>query len=138
MYKKIRRNKMTKAPSIMKKLVVSVLMLGNILFAFSYCYAVSDFNGDKKDDIVIFVRNTKTEDGQGDVCVAISTGSSFSGPVGKWHDWFCINDEVPTTFAGVFPYYMLQSLTKKTIRNLSAMHPIQRKGLEKMCGILRF
>ncbi|HLP62844.1 MAG TPA: FG-GAP and VCBS repeat-containing protein [Candidatus Deferrimicrobium sp.] len=63
---------------------------------------IGDFNGDKKDDIVTFIRNTRTGTGQGDVYVALSTGSNFSGSI-KWHDSFCINKEIPTTFTALFP-----------------------------------
>jgi hypothetical protein len=56
--------------------------------------AVGDVNGDGKDDIVTFIRDTKTGTGQGDVYVALSTGSSF-GAGQKWHEYFCVSDEVP-------------------------------------------
>src|SRR5262245_30465044 len=51
---------------------------------------VGDFNGDGKDDIATFTRG-----GTGDVYVALSTGSGFVGTGWKWHDWFCINSEIP-------------------------------------------
>jgi hypothetical protein len=57
--------------------------------------AVGDFNGDGKDDIAAFARETWSGDGRGDVYVALSTGSSFSGTGAKWHDFFCIGDEIP-------------------------------------------
>jgi hypothetical protein len=50
---------------------------------------VGDFNGDGKDDIASFSRGTT-----GDVHVALSNGSSF-GARTKWHDFFCINAELP-------------------------------------------
>lgn len=56
--------------------------------------ATGDFNGDGKDDIAFFVRSTQSGDAKGDVYVALSSGSGFSKPQ-KWHDWFCINQEIP-------------------------------------------
>lgn len=55
---------------------------------------VDDFNGDGKDDIVTFIRNTKLEPGLGDVIVAISTGSGFDF-ITLWHDNFGLHDELP-------------------------------------------
>jgi len=57
--------------------------------------AVGDFNGDGKDDIVTFVRDTQSGQGRGDVFVALSDGSKFLGAGVKWHDWFCTGQEVP-------------------------------------------
>jgi uncharacterized repeat protein (TIGR01451 family) len=54
---------------------------------------VGDFNGDGKDDIAAFVRDTQEGDGQGDVWVALSHGQWFF-PSAVWHDFFCISDEV--------------------------------------------
>ncbi|MGH3655724.1 MAG: FG-GAP-like repeat-containing protein, partial [Micromonosporaceae bacterium] len=51
---------------------------------------VGDVNGDGSDDIVVFARGSG-----GDVYVATSTGSGFSGSA-KWHDWFAPFGEVPT------------------------------------------
>ncbi|MFO0930647.1 MAG: VCBS repeat-containing protein [Gemmataceae bacterium] len=51
---------------------------------------VGDFNGDGKDDIATFTRGST-----GDVYVALSTGSSFSGTGWKWHNNFCFGTEVP-------------------------------------------
>jgi len=56
--------------------------------------AIGDVNGDGKDDIVSFVRDTQSGAGRGDVYVALSTGGAFS-PAGKWHDFFSIGNEVP-------------------------------------------
>jgi hypothetical protein len=56
--------------------------------------AVGDFNGDGKYDIAYFIKNTEYGNRQGDVYVALSTGSAFSAPV-KWHDSLCLNDEIP-------------------------------------------
>lgn len=51
-----------------------------------------DFNGDKKCDIATFNRGTK-----GDVFVALSNGSKFTGTAQKWHDSFCYGTEIPVT-----------------------------------------
>ncbi|WP_244871009.1 N-acetylmuramoyl-L-alanine amidase [Catellatospora sp. IY07-71] len=51
--------------------------------------AVGDVNGDGRDDIITF-----THDGQGDVYVALSTGTSFGAGV-KWHEYFSIAGEYP-------------------------------------------
>ncbi|MGV8123186.1 MAG: FG-GAP-like repeat-containing protein [Candidatus Xenobiia bacterium LiM19] len=56
--------------------------------------AVGDFNGDGKYDIAYFIKNTEYGNRQGDVYVALSTGSAFSAPV-KWHDSLCLNEEIP-------------------------------------------
>ncbi len=57
---------------------------------------VGDFNGDGKDDIITFIRNTASGHRQGDVHVALSNGSGFSptGVAPVWHGWFCIGNEV--------------------------------------------
>jgi M6 family metalloprotease-like protein len=55
---------------------------------------VGDFNGDGKCDIATLVRNEGGGITDGDVYVALSTGTSF-GPSTKWHDWFCVGEEVP-------------------------------------------
>jgi hypothetical protein len=52
--------------------------------------AVGDFNGDGKDDIATFTRGSA-----GDVFVATSTGTGFSGTTVKWHDRFAFDGEVP-------------------------------------------
>jgi len=49
-----------------------------------------DFNGDGKDDIVTFTRGSA-----GDVYVALSNGSKFTGSGVKWHDSFCLGKETP-------------------------------------------
>jgi cell wall assembly regulator SMI1 len=51
---------------------------------------VGDFNGDGMDDIVTFTRGNT-----GDVYVALSDGKQFSGTGVKWHDYFCVGDEIP-------------------------------------------
>lgn len=52
----------------------------------------ADFNGDGRDDIVTFTQNEL-----GDVYVALSTGSGFTGTSTKWHDWFALAGETPAT-----------------------------------------
>jgi len=65
-----------------------------------FCYGeeiplTGDFNGDGKDDIVTFLRNTTQKDTDyGDVYVALSNGSGF-GPGKKWRDNFCPGSELP-------------------------------------------
>ncbi|MEI7903200.1 MAG: FG-GAP-like repeat-containing protein, partial [bacterium] len=56
--------------------------------------AAGDFNGDGKDDLIYFVRSAKGGDREGNVFVALSTGSGFS-PKSRWHDWFCVRNEIP-------------------------------------------
>jgi hypothetical protein len=51
---------------------------------------VGDFNGDGRDDIATFTRGTT-----GDVFVALSTGSGFTGTGWKWHNQFCYGSELP-------------------------------------------
>jgi hypothetical protein len=55
--------------------------------------AVGDFNGDFRDDVMAFVRDTKTGDARGDAYVALSTGTGFS-PAQKWSDLICVGQEV--------------------------------------------
>jgi hypothetical protein len=50
--------------------------------------AVGDMNGDGKDDIIAFVKNTYGGVSQNDVYVSLSTGSGFAQTF-KWHDNFC-------------------------------------------------
>ncbi|MBA3490363.1 MAG: VCBS repeat-containing protein [Longispora sp.] len=52
--------------------------------------AIGDFNGDGKADLATFTRGNT-----GDVYVALSNGSGFTGTGVKWHDWFSINNEIP-------------------------------------------
>jgi hypothetical protein len=49
-----------------------------------------DFNGDNRDDVATFTRGAA-----GDVYVATSTGSAFTGTSVKWHDHFAIGVETP-------------------------------------------
>ena len=50
--------------------------------------AVGDVNGDGRDDIIAFTKNTYGSVYRDDVRVALSTGSGF-GPAQKWHGNFC-------------------------------------------------
>ncbi len=63
----------------------------NFCFGTEVC-DVGDFNGDGRVDIVAFTRSYKTNDGEGDVWVALSTGSAF-GSGQRWHDTFCYRQE---------------------------------------------
>jgi hypothetical protein len=49
----------------------------------------ADIDGDNRDDLVTFVRGES-----GNVYAALSTGTSFLGTAWKWHEWFCIKNEV--------------------------------------------
>ncbi|MCP2329108.1 N-acetyl-anhydromuramyl-L-alanine amidase AmpD [Hamadaea flava] len=51
--------------------------------------AVGDVNGDGKDDVISFTHNA-----EGDVWVALSTGTSFTAST-KWHDFFALTGEIP-------------------------------------------
>ena len=51
---------------------------------------IGDFNGDGRDDIVVFNQGTLA-----DVYVATSTGTGFAGTTVKWHDFFSIAGEAP-------------------------------------------
>ena len=48
---------------------------------------LGDFNGDGKDDIVVFTKGATN-----DVYVGLSTGTTFN-PSTKWHDFFGLNGE---------------------------------------------
>ncbi len=52
--------------------------------------AGGDFNGDGRDDIAAFKRGA-----YGDVFVATSTGSAFSGTGNVWHNAFAYNRDIP-------------------------------------------
>ena len=56
--------------------------------------AAGDFNGDGKDDLIYFVRSSASGEREGDVFVALSTGTGLS-PQTRWHDWFCVRNEIP-------------------------------------------
>jgi hypothetical protein len=55
-----------------------------------------DFNGDGRDDLVTFLRDTSSGLGRGDVYIAFSKGTTFGAGL-KLHDWFCISSEVCRT-----------------------------------------
>jgi Zn-dependent metalloprotease len=54
--------------------------------------AVADVNGDHKADALAFVKSTQKKPGQGDVLVALSTGTGFDAPV-KWSDSMCLDNQ---------------------------------------------
>ncbi len=63
----------------------------------AFCYPgetcmLGDVNGDRKADLVAFAKGWNGAANQGDVYVALSTGTSF-GPRYLAHDFFCIEDE---------------------------------------------
>ena len=64
--------------------------------------AVGDFNGDGRDDLITFVQDTQSGASRGNVFVCTSTGSGFNAGA-KWHSFFCVGDEVPTTASAIFP-----------------------------------
>ena len=70
----------------------STVWNGNLCKAGQVC-RVGDANGDGRDDIIIFVRDSSTGKKRGDVLVALSTGTSFGKPQ-VWHGFFCIGKEV--------------------------------------------
>jgi hypothetical protein len=55
---------------------------------------VGDFDADGQDDIITFVRSTQTDGQEGDVYVALSTGSAFVGAGNQWAEFFCVEEEV--------------------------------------------
>jgi hypothetical protein len=54
---------------------------------------VGDFDGDGRDDILTYVRDTQQGADRGDVYVALSDGSAFVEPT-IWQRLFCLEDEV--------------------------------------------
>src|SRR5262245_51418069 len=63
-----------------------------ICVGYEFC-SVGDFNGDQRDDVIAFVRNNDLGPAQGDVWVALSTGTGFA-LAEKWSDWICVAEEV--------------------------------------------
>jgi M6 family metalloprotease-like protein len=56
--------------------------------------AVGDVNGDNRDDIITFVRDSSADMEQGDVWVSLSTGTGFAQSI-KMHEWFAPRSQVP-------------------------------------------
>jgi len=54
---------------------------------------VGDFDGDGRADVITFLRSTQGGDAEGDVFVALSTGTEFGGGA-RWDTFFCVADEV--------------------------------------------
>ncbi len=54
---------------------------------------VGDFDGDGRDDILTYVRDTQEGTDRGDVYVALSDGSQFVDP-SIWQRLFCLEDEI--------------------------------------------
>lgn len=63
--------------------------------------SVGDFNGDGRKDVVRFLKDTRMDDGRGDVYVALAGGEEgrflTTWPSGKWHESFCGPNEVCAT-----------------------------------------
>lgn len=55
---------------------------------------VGDFNGDGRDDIIAFVKSTRSGGAEGDVFVSLSDGTAFVGGGVQWSERFCIADEI--------------------------------------------
>ncbi len=55
---------------------------------------IGDFNGDHRDDVAVFVRDTKPEPERGAVGVALSQGSYFQ-ELAKWNKHLCVGQQVP-------------------------------------------
>jgi len=55
---------------------------------------IGDFDGDHKDDVAVFVRDTKPEPERGAVGVALSRGSYFQ-ELAKWNKHLCVGQQVP-------------------------------------------
>jgi hypothetical protein len=54
---------------------------------------VGDFDGDGRDDVLAYVRDTQTGNDRGDVYVAPSSGSAFVA-ASLWQRFFCVGDEI--------------------------------------------
>ncbi|NOK62758.1 MAG: trypsin-like serine protease [Chloroflexi bacterium AL-W] len=55
---------------------------------------VGDFNGDGNDDVIAFVKSTRSDGAEGDVFVSLSDGSTFVGDGVQWDERFCVDDEI--------------------------------------------
>jgi hypothetical protein len=54
---------------------------------------IGDYNGDGRDDVAVFIKDTQPEPARGDVWVSLSTGINFSAPQ-KWHDFMCVGAQI--------------------------------------------
>lgn len=68
----------------------------NVIYPPEGVARLGDVNGDGRQDLVLFYRNGFGGEAIGDVmvCLARSDAQGFA-PAVKWHDFFCINDEIP-------------------------------------------
>ncbi len=55
----------------------------------------ADANGDGKDDLIVFVRDSQPEPGRYDVWVGLSTGVAFAS-ASNWSGFFCLENELCT------------------------------------------
>ncbi|MBU0607740.1 MAG: FG-GAP repeat protein [Armatimonadetes bacterium] len=56
---------------------------------------VGDVNGDGRDDLIAFVRDTKPEPQRGDANVIFSGLTRFTRETQKFHNMLCVGDEIP-------------------------------------------
>jgi len=66
-----------------------------------------DFDGDGRTDIAAFTHGTKPES-PGEVWVSLSDRGEKFSPGRIWIRNFCLGDEIPQTYAAVFPYHIFK------------------------------